>query len=74
MGIYNKTIILKDDNGDIKDKIIIYDYPIDFDLFTKDLDNLKKSEGWTYDDLIKLLDSYGSYRTYEYDDFITFYY
>ena len=74
MNIYNKTIVLKDENDDIKDKIVVYDNPIDFNLFIKDLDNLRKSKEWTYDDLIKLLDSYGSYTLYDYSEFITLYY
>ena len=74
MNIFKQIVVLRDYSNDIKDKIVIYDYAIDFDLFNEDISKLRNKEGWTYEDLIDLLDSYGSYEMYNYDDFITVYY
>lgn len=74
MLITNDALILKDYNDEIAPLFVKFKYPIDLEQLKEDIDNLKQQEGWTYDDLTKILDAYGEYEAKHLNEFYTIYY
>ena len=70
-----QIVILKDMDGEATTNIIVFDYPIQIDILYDDIKNLhQRQEGWSFDDLLKLLDAFGGYTMLTLDELQTIYY
>lgn len=57
-----QMIVLKDMNDEIEPTLVIFDNIIDMDkLNTKVIELQKREGGWTFDDLLGVLDKFGGY-------------
>lgn len=70
----NDTFILRDFNDEISPLFVKFKYPIVLEQLKEDIDKLKQQEGWTYDDLTRILDLYGEYEAKYINEFYTIYY
>ena len=57
-----KMIVLKDMNSEIEPELVIFDNIIDMDKLDLEVIELRKREGgWTFDDLLDVLNKFGGY-------------
>lgn len=71
----NQIVILKDMDGEATTSLIVFDYPVPMDILYSDIEKLhQRQEGWTFDDLLQLLDEFGSYTIVPLDALQTIYY
>ena len=70
--ISNRIILLRDYDGEIDPQIVIFEYPVVFEQIEQDFQELRKKEGgWSFYDLLEILDRYGKYEIYNINDFLT---
>ena len=71
----DQIIILKDVDGEATTELIVFDYPIPMNILYDDIEKLhKRPEGWTFDDILKLLDAFGGYTMIPLNALQTIYY
>ena len=57
-----QMIVLKDMNSEIEPQLVIFDNIIDMDELDLEVIELRKREGgWTFDDLLDVLNKFGGY-------------
>ena len=57
-----QMIVLKDMNSEIEPQLVIFDNIIDMDELDLEVIELRKREGgWTFDDLLDILNKFGGY-------------
>ena len=57
-----QMIVLKDMNSEIEPELVIFDNIIDMDELDLEVIELRKREGgWTFDDLLDILNKFGGY-------------
>lgn len=57
-----QMIVLKDMNSEIEPQLVIFDNIIDMDKLDLEVIELRKREGgWTFDDLLDVLNKFGGY-------------
>lgn len=57
-----QMIVLKDMNDEIEPELVIFDNIIDMDKLDLEVIELRKREGgWTFDDLLDVLNKFGGY-------------
>ena len=56
-----KLIVLKDMGDGAFDDLVIFDNEVDMEAVKRKVSELHNRDNWTYDDLLKELDSFGGY-------------
>ena len=56
-----KLLVLKDMGDGAFDDLVIFDDEVDVEAVKKKVSELHNRDNWTYDDLLKELDSFGGY-------------
>ena len=57
-----QMIVLKDTNEEIEPELVIFDNIIDMEKLDRKVVELREREGgWTFDDLLDVLDEFGGY-------------
>ena len=56
-----KLLVLKDMGDGAFNDLVIFDNEVDMEAVRKKVSELRNKDNWTYDDLLKELDSFGGY-------------
>lgn len=56
-----QLLVLKDMGDGAFDDLVIFDNEVDMEAVRKKVSELHNKDNWTYDDLLKELDSFGGY-------------
>ena len=56
-----KLLVLKDMGDGAFDDLVVFDNEVDIEAVKRKVSELHNRDNWTYDDLLKELDSFGGY-------------